>query len=81
MTPLQAVQVIFSDASLIPIKEWKGLNGELGVYHSQDHDYYYLLIPSQDEHYTQSYPPTDRDQAISAAEFIAAFAGAQERLP
>ncbi|GHO71636.1 hypothetical protein KSC_105280 [Ktedonobacter sp. SOSP1-52] len=31
MTPLQAAQLILGDTSLLPLKEWEGLNGELGV--------------------------------------------------
>ncbi|WP_040447001.1 hypothetical protein [Ktedonobacter racemifer] len=80
---LQAAQLILGDTSLLPLKEWEGLNGKLGVYHSQAHGHYslFILIPSEEKHSTQSYPPTDLDQALHAAEFIAAFAGAQEILP
>ncbi|GHO71527.1 hypothetical protein KSC_104190 [Ktedonobacter sp. SOSP1-52] len=83
MSTVERTQAILGDPSLVALKEWEGLNGELGVYHSQAHDYYSLLIliPSQDKHDTQSYPPTDRDKAMHTAECIAAFAGAQERFP
>ncbi|GHO72306.1 hypothetical protein KSD_00770 [Ktedonobacter sp. SOSP1-85] len=59
------------------------VKAELGVYHSQAHGHYslFILIPSQEKHSTQPYPPTDRDKTIHLAECIAAFAGAQERFP
>lgn len=83
MTILQTAQALFGDLSLVLIKEWEGLNGQMGVYHSPDHGYFSLLIliQAQGKHYSHSYLSTERDQALHNAELIAAFAGAQERLP
>jgi hypothetical protein len=83
MSPAERAQAILGDPSLVALKEWEGLNGVMGVYHSKDHGYFSLLIliQSQNEHYRQFYPDSQRDQALHDAELIAAAFGAQERLP
>ena len=80
ISTVERAQAILGDHSLVALKEWEGLNGEMGVYRSHDHGYFYLLIliPSQDDYSTQSYPHTERARALHDAKFIAAFARAQK---
>ncbi|EFH81199.1 hypothetical protein [Ktedonobacter racemifer] len=57
MSTVERAQAILGDPSLVALKEWEGLNGEMGVYHSHDHGYFSLLIliQSLNEHYSQFY--------------------------
>lgn len=74
---LQFAKELFGDNSFVALKEWAGPNGDMGVYHSPDTGYIYLLvyIQAQNLHYTHQYPDTAKTVALRDAEIIAAFAG------
>ncbi len=74
---LQRARAHCTDESLVPLEEWTTGLGQMGIYHSTTHEYIgFALLAGQTFWYQQETSPQDREDFLTQARAIAAFAGA-----